>query len=131
MPIQVNWTDTAHTCLRLDFASPWDWIDYQFAIGICIREISAQDHPVDLLVIPAPHMSMPPGAFIQFRHSLKDLPANLDTICVVLEHNSIAGLFLSAFVKTYPDLCHNLILAHSLDEASLKLVERVPAVQVA
>ena len=120
MPIQVRWTHTTQTCLRLDFEAAWDWIDYQFAISISAREVKAQDHPVDILVVPTADAHLPPGAFVQFRHSLEHLPSNLGKIWVVAQHDTIFRLVMIAFSKICPDLSQNLILVDSLDEVGIQ-----------
>ena len=125
MSIQVSWTSPAQTCLRLDVAAAWDWIDYQFAIGISAGKIEAQDHPIDVLVVPNPGAFLPPGAFPQFRHSLGRVPANVGTICIVVGQNTVFSLFMGAFIKSCPDLCRNVALVDTLDEARLRLADRI------
>ena len=126
MSIQVSWTSPSQTCLRLDVAPIWDWIDYQFAISISAGKIKAQDHGVEILVVPAAGAHLPPGAFPQFRHSLSHLPANVSTICIVVGCNPVFKLFMNAFIKTYADLCWNVVLVDTLDEARLRLANRAP-----
>jgi len=118
MSIQLRWNPPKETMLRLDFDSSWNWVDYQNVMHLCAHEIATKECPVDLMVVPAPNSCLPPGAFLQFRRSLSHAPANLGTIYVVAQRETVFRLMMEAFVHICPELAHNIILVNSPEEAT-------------
>jgi hypothetical protein len=120
MPIQVQWEDTAHTLVRLQFERGWTWNDLYAAVEQADRLITSVPHTVHLL-IDIRHAGGLPGDFMRRAGDLfaqGEARAN-EGRKVVIGAGPLIRAAYSGFLKVYGGQMKNrpLLFAGDMDEA--------------
>lgn len=117
MSITVTWDNEDKTILRLTVEDRWTWDEYFASAQQARNEISAVDHPVDIIGDMLRSGPVPLGMPIRrFRYALDMMPANFRKAAIVGGSPFTRSLII-AFMQIYKKANEKMVLVHTIDEA--------------
>lgn len=83
--IEMSWDDTDETTLRLNFAYPYSWEDYEMATQYMNWLTMQRGVRIDSISTSAPGVGIPPGnPMAHYRKSATSMPNNVGLLVLVM-----------------------------------------------
>jgi hypothetical protein len=127
MTVYAEWDNADKTIMRWTFEGDWTWEEYYDARKTTNQEISAQKHPVDLIVDLRTSGTLPSGVLMHARNSVYIAPDNIG-LTVYVGINPVMRAFYNMFRNLYRGLIHSkrldMMMVATLDDAYAALAAR-------
>jgi hypothetical protein len=127
MTVYADWDNTEKTVMRWTFEGDWTWDEYYSVRKTTNQQISAQKHPVYLIVDMRASSALPSGVLMHARNAVFISPDNID-LTVDVGINPVLHAFFNMFSNLYRGLIHSkrleMVIVATMDDAYKALESR-------
>ena len=122
MKVNVSWDNDKKNVIRFEYEPMWTWEDFRWASDISDEMMESVDHIVELIIYFRDGVTLPPSAVKNFKEALERAPKNSGMV-VVVGGNMLTDMVLANVTKVFKSLSNRLIVANSLEEARVRIIE--------
>lgn len=123
MPITMEWDNEDKTLVRHTYGRSWTITEYRDILQQTHEWISAQPHPVDILiVVESGRLDIPPGMMTQL-HYVRKMMADNQRYVVVVTADTLAIRLLKVAWSLLPATSRDTFIVDTLEEAYERLHE--------
>ena len=125
MTITVSWGNEDKTIIALSYERPWNWVEFETAVGEMTALLDSVNHPVDMIFDIRRAGAPPRGALDRFKKVAETNHPNAGWL-VFIDSGTVVMRFLDLLMKLY-GLTGNVPkfqFVHSMEEAHTLIAKR-------